>query len=112
MKSKTSGCNFNDKHYFEVFKQHPRKEQYCFALKMFLGENGLFPDHPLKGRIFVNNEGEEFSVDNVYVHYWGGGYYYVALAQNKHRSHAQISWNINCPVPEYTCNIENYKLLS
>ena len=102
---------FNRDLYFEIYKKRREyAERYCFPLRIFLGKNGLIENHELKGRIFINKEGEEFSVDNVYVHYYEGGYYYLALARNKHDSHIQITWNINCPLI-WIENIHNYRLL-
>ena len=101
----------NSKLIYEVYKLRGGDEQYCFPLRMFLGKNGLYESHPLKGRIFIKKETNvEFSVDSVYVHYWDGGYYYVALARNSENSHAGITWNINCPLEGYT--LENYYLKS
>ncbi len=102
---------FNNKLYFKIYKLREGSEKYCFPLRIFLGENGLIENHELKGKIFIKTEdNEEFSVDNVYVHYWDGGYYYMALARNNNNSHAQITWNINCPMEDIE-NINNYKLV-
>ena len=86
---------FDMNHYMKVYSARKEKERYCFPLKMFLGENGLYENHPLKGKTFRRRfNGERFTVDNVYVH-WYQGWYYVALARNKGNSHTSITWNIN-----------------
>ena len=85
------------------------KEQYCFPLKRFLGENGLYENHELKGKTFRRKEdGMIFTVDNVYVH-WYMGWYYMALARNSENSHGQISWNINSTFD--ISNIDCYELI-
>jgi hypothetical protein len=74
---------------------------------MFLGKNGLYENHPLKGRTYIKKEtGEEFVVDDVYVH-WMEGWYYIALARNSINSHASITWNINS---KGEFSIDNYIL--
>lgn len=69
---------------------------------MFLGDRGLYENHPLKGKVFRRRfNGEIFTVDDVYVQ-WYGGWYFVALARNKGNSHTQITWNINSNLGEWT----------
>ena len=90
----------------DIYRLRKGDEQYCFPLRRFLGPNGLYENHELKGEIFVRKEdGEEFVVENVYVHYYEG-YYYVALAKNKYNSHCCIHWNINSEMDIE--NINNY----
>ena len=97
----------NMRHYHDVYRKHPCTERYCFPLRRFLGHHGLYENHPLKGRIFTDNEtGREWSVDDVYVH-WYDGWYFVALARNSENSHSSITWNINSSTGD---NIEHYTL--
>ena len=92
---------------YQIHKLRHGDPQYCFPLRMFLGENGLYENHELKGKTFVKIEtGEEYVVDNVYVHWWQG-WYFIALARNKGNSHVSITWNINS-VGDFTYN--NYIL--
>ena len=77
---------------------------------MFLGKNGLYVNHILKGSKFISLEDDvDFIVDDVYVH-WFYGYYYVALARNKHNSHTQIICSINCTI-NWMENIQLFKLV-
>ena len=72
---------------------------------MWLGENGLYPDHPLKGRVVAKRRSSKlYTVTDVYVHYYDGGYYYMALLDDERKSTASMSWNINCPKPKIVCN--------
>lgn len=101
--------NFNLKHYSNVWRRHPKKEMYCFALNKFLGENGLFENHEFKGKTFIRKEtGEEYIVDDVYVHWWNG-WYFMALARDKRNSHTSISWNINSTLEDYTLDLFELK---
>jgi hypothetical protein len=96
---------FHPDHYFKVFKAHDRKEMYCFALGTWLGENGLYRDHPLKGEIITRKRSNKpYTVTNVYVHYYDGGYYFVALCDDENKSTGQLTWNINSPKPKIVCN--------
>jgi hypothetical protein len=95
---------FNLEHYSKVWRGHPKKEAYCFPLKMFLGTNGLFENHELKGCTFIKkSNGEKYTVDDVYVHWWEG-WYFVALAVNTKGSHASITWNINSKLTDWSIN--------
>lgn len=98
--------NFNLKHYANVWRMHPKKEEYCFPLRMFLSKNGLYENHKLKGKIFTKN-GEDFLVDDVYVHWWEG-WYYVASMRNSKNSHYQMTWNINSKLTDF--NLHLFKL--
>lgn len=92
---------------YKIWKLRKGDPQYCFHLNMFLGEQGLIPNHELVGRVFINEEGIEHTVETVYAH-WYKGWYYLALAVDMNCSHAQISWNINSEAD--VSNIEHYKL--
>ena len=48
--------NFNMDLLLKIYRVRERGEQYCFALNMFLGKNGLFEYHILKGRKFIRIE--------------------------------------------------------
>ena len=101
--------NFNLNHYSNVYHNHPKNEIYCFPLRMFLGKNGLFENHELKGKIFLRKEnGEEYFVDDVYVH-WFKGWYFVALARDKGNSHTSISWNINSDLEDFKLDLFKLK---
>ena len=94
--------NINLSHYSKVWREHPKTEMYCFPLRRFLGENGLFENHELKGKTFIRKEnGEQYVVDDVYVHWWNG-WYFMALARDKGNSHTSISWNINSDLDDWT----------
>ena len=98
----------NEKLAYKIYRLRKGDNRYCFPLRMFLGENGLIPNHELKGKTFIEIEtGVEFIVENVYAH-WYKGWYYLALAVNSERSHASITWNINSEFD--VSNIEHYKL--
>ena len=105
------GLKINDKLVFEIYKiRGDNCEKYCFPLRMFLGHNGLYPDHPLKGKTFIQNEtGAKFTVDDVYVH-WYKGWYFMALARNEHNSHTSISWDINTQDDWHDFTLQNYTL--
>ena len=95
---------------YEVYKQRAGSSHYCFPLRMFLGENGLYENHELKGKTFVSKEtGVKFTVDDVYVH-WFKGWYFVALARNSGNSHVGITWDINTDGSTGEFTRENYIL--
>ncbi len=100
------GLTFNMSHYMNVYRARSKPDLYCFPLRMFLGENGLYENHELKGKTFRRKfTGERFTVDNVYVH-WFNGFYFVALARNAGNSHTSITWDINTngALGEFTLN--------
>lgn len=97
---------FNNSHYFEVFKRHPRKELYCPPLGVWLGENGLYEGHWLKGSTVTKKRSKvPYVITDVYVHYWNGGYYWLALVDDPRGSTSQITWNINNPEPGVIENV-------
>jgi len=98
---------YNMPHYSNVWREHPKTEMYCFPLQRFLGEHGLFENHPLKGETFICKEtGVKYVVDNVYVH-WYHGWYFMALARNPENSHGSITWNINSDLNDWS--IDKYE---
>ena len=103
--------NFHPNHYFKVYGAHDRKELYCFALGMWLGKNGLYQDHPLKGKIITRKRSKKpYIVTDVYVHYWNGGYYFLALCDDENKSTGSLTWNINSPEPNIVCNSHQWNV--
>lgn len=91
----------NNELIYEIFKIRKGDPQFCFKLNMFLGLNGLYENHKFKGQIFVKKkDNKEYSVDDVYVHYYNGEYYYAVLAQNNN-SHTLIELHLEATENEF-----------
>jgi hypothetical protein len=90
--------------YRRVMESRPRGQGYCFAIRSFLGKNGLIDNHPLIGKKVINidpdpeylhNFGKVSVIESVHVH-WNFGYYYVLLIRDAKNSHGIIDYvNIN-----------------
>ena len=46
----------NEKLAYKIYRLRKGDNRYCFPLRMFLGENGLIPNHELKGKTFIEIE--------------------------------------------------------
>lgn len=78
-----------------VYRAKGDSDLYCFPLRMFLGKNGLYENHELKGKTLRRKfNGEKLIVDDVHVH-WFKGWYFIAFARDKGNSHTAITWDIN-----------------
>lgn len=85
----------NNELIYEIYKIRKGDPQFCFKLNKFLGPDGLYENHEFKGKTFIKKEdNKEYTVDNVYVHYYNGEYRYAVLAQNN-KSHTVIDLNFD-----------------
>lgn len=103
--------NINYEHYKKYRRSTegtPSGKGYCFAIRSFLGKNGLVENHPLVGKKVINidpdpewihNFGKVSVIESVHIH-WHFGYYYVLLIRDSKNSHGIIDYaNINSTDP-------------